>query len=171
MLAFLFVLPGLPYSIEQSSDRFGSRASGGSSDSGSRARALCVLDRDDETGPTPSFREEADLGFFTWTRRHIESYLLVPAAIRRAVSFFEDRARLDRILRKHLPPSDDEEVYRELDAKRLLGTNGILPRALGRPISLARIAKVTRETELHDDVHSLFSRLRAELGIPEPPIF
>ena len=51
-----------------------------------------------------------------------------------------------------------------IDAKRLLGPGGLLPRALGRPIDLSRVARVTREPELHDDVHVLFARLREELA-------
>src|SRR5262249_27853738 len=47
-------------------------------------RALCVLDRDDGA-PAEGEGEEPGLEFFTWGRRHIESYLLVASAIGRAL--------------------------------------------------------------------------------------
>ena len=131
-------------------------------------RALCVLDRDDGSAFLPPPPEEPGLEFFTWGRRHIESYLLVPGAIRRAMGLREHDARLERVLREHLPEGGDEGVYREVDAKRLLGPKGVLARALGRPLPLSRIARATREAELHTDVHALFARLREELGFADP---
>lgn len=128
------------------------------------ARALCVLDRDDGTGPAPD-PNGYDLEFFTWGRRHIESYLVVPAAIRRALGIPEHDRRIERALERHLPDSEDESAWRELDAKRLLAPQGALPRALGRALPLARIARVTRQHELHPDVLSLFARVEALLGI------
>jgi hypothetical protein len=129
----------------------------------SGARALCVLDRDDGTDEQQS-PGEPGLEFFTWSRRHIESYLLVPAAIRRALAPADDDGRIERLLRQHLPPNGDERAYRDVDAKRLLGPSGVLSRALGRPLALSRIARATRETELHADVHALFARLRDAVG-------
>ena len=128
------------------------------------ARALCVLDRDDGGAPSPPEASVPGLEFFTWSRRHIESYLLVPAAIRRALRLREADARIDRVLRAHLPAAGDEIAYRALDAKRLLGSNGVLPRALGCSIPLGQVARATRAEELHADVHALFVRLRGELG-------
>ncbi len=126
-------------------------------------RGLCVLDRDDEHAwPAPSI---PGLEFFTWGRRHIESYLLVPAAVMRATgSAATDAPRLERALRDHLPSESNAGALRQLDAKRLLGPNGPLARALGRPLPLAQIARVTREEELHPDVLDLFVRLRALAG-------
>jgi hypothetical protein len=134
---------------------------------GPGTRGLCVLDRDDEGAGPPSAPE--GLEFFTWTRRHIESYLLVPAALRRALSAGSEEARLERVLRECLPPTADEAAHRELDAKRLLGPRGPLARALGRPPQLARIARATRADEHHPDVHALFDRLRRGLGCAEAP--
>ena len=55
------------------------RSLGGASEGRS---GLCVLDRDDGRSlPGPEI-DEPGLEFFTWGRRHIESYLLVPDAIR-----------------------------------------------------------------------------------------
>jgi hypothetical protein len=128
------------------------------------ARALCVLDRDDGSAPSPLDPGVPGLEFFTWSRRHIESYLLVPAAIRRALRLRQADARIDRVLRDHLPAAGDEIAYRALDAKRLLGSNGVLPRALGCSIPLGQVARATRAEELHADVHALFGRLRGELA-------
>lgn len=126
------------------------------------ARALCVLDRDDGSGAPPD-PNGFDLEFFTWGRRHIESYLVVPAAIRRAVGVPQHDRRLERAIERELPDPDDELAWRELDAKRLLAPQGALTRAVGRPLPLSRIARATRADELHDDVHTLFARVEARL--------
>jgi hypothetical protein len=123
-------------------------------------RAVCILDRDDGAATQPSTGGESGLEFFTWSRRHIESYLLVPSALRRALSLGQSDAQLERLLGEHLPAPCDEVALREVDAKRFLGPNGVLPRALGRSIPLAGVARATRESELHPDVHELFGRLR-----------
>ena len=131
------------------------------------ARGLCVLDRDDGAGSRPPEGGEPGLEFFTWTRRHIESYLLVPEATQRALGLPAADVRIERVLREHLPPAAGEQVFRDVDAKRLLGPKGALARALGRPLPLSRIARLTREAELHADVHALFARLRGQLA-PRP---
>ncbi len=132
-------------------------------------RALCILDRDDHLG-TPE--HPGNLEFFTWSRRHIESYLLVPGALSRSLASgnarTKDRDRFERALREHLPDPGDERAHREVNAKALLGRKGPLARVLGRPLRLASVARATRETELHPDVHSLFTRLRLELGVVTP---
>lgn len=134
---------------------------------GSGVRALCVLDRDDVGEPAP-VTDEPGLEFFTWSRRHIESYLLVPEAIERSLDEPPGDRRVARLLRAHLPEEGDEEAYRSFDAKRVLGPKGILTRTLGRPIVHGRVARVTRETELHPDVHALFARLRTGLDSVMP---
>ncbi len=133
------------------------------------ARALCVLDRDDGSASPSLPQEETGLEVFTWGRRHIESYLLVPDAIRRALNLRVDDTRVERVLREHLPDGGDEDAYRDVDAKRLLGPNGALAQVLGQPPPLSRIARATREAELHTDVHALFDRLRTVLEIAAPP--
>src|SRR5262245_34600605 len=125
------------------------------------SRGLCVLDRDEHNGS--SLEAEEGLEFFTWSRRHIESYLLVPSAIRRALSLPASDHRLEAVLERELPAADDSAGWRALDAKRLLAETGPLARLLGRPIPLARIARATREDELHADVHAVFERLRDRL--------
>ena len=109
------------------------------------------------------------LEFFTWGRRHIESYLLVPAAIQRTLRMIPDGdRRIRRAIDAALPGSADEAAYGQIDAKRLLGPNGDLPRVVGQPISVQRVARATRVDELHPDVHRLFDRLREGLGISHP---
>jgi hypothetical protein len=134
----------------------------------SGVRALCILDRDDGAGSHPPVDGESGLEFFTWSRRHIESYLLVPDALRRTLCLAESDSLLERILDRHLPPAEDESAYRDVDAKRLIGPNGILPRALGRSVPLSGVARATRENELHADVHELFGRLHGLLAVAQP---
>ncbi len=129
--------------------------------SSSAAAGLCVLDRDG--GEPPPDHSEDGLSFFIWGRRHIESYLLVPVAIRRALALPSADRRLERTFDDQVPHTDDDAAWRNLDAKRLLGPKGALPRALGCPFPLTRIARVTRETELHEDVLRLFDQLRSAL--------
>jgi len=123
------------------------------------ARALCVLDRDGGGDPVPD-PNGYDLRFFTWSRRHIESYLLEPSAIRRALGLPEGDRTVERALLDLVPEPGDERAWRALDAKRLLARQGALPRALGCTLPLARIAQATREAELHSDVIELFEQLR-----------
>ena len=137
------------------------RALGGSR---SGRRALCILDRDDGDAPAAASEDEPALEFFTWGRRHIESYLLVPAAIARALRLPDGEARALRVLREHLPAAGDEEAWRELDAKRLLEPGGPLARALGVEVRPAAIARSMRAAELHADVHACFARLRDAVG-------
>jgi len=122
-------------------------------------RGLCILDRDDGANHATPDEQEQGLEFFTWSRRHIESYLLVPAALRRALCLPESDSQFGRIVARHLPRAGDEPAFRKVDAKRLLGPNGVLPRTLGRPVPLSGVARATRENELHRDVHDLFARL------------
>ena len=128
-------------------------------------KALCILDRDDDGVDTGSAGAEPGLDFFIWRRRHIESYLLVPAAIERALNVRESDGRIARALREHMPEHAGEDTYRTLDAKRLLAPGGPVARSLGRPLSLTRVARATRASELHADVHDCFARLKAGLGV------
>jgi hypothetical protein len=125
---------------------------------------LCVLDRDDETEAPGG---ASGLEIFMWSRRHIESYLLVPAAIQRALRLPEHDGRVTRLLREYLPAGADEGTLRDLDAKRLLSATGPIARGLGRPLALGRIARAMRAEELHADVSRLLARLREKLLAPE----
>ncbi len=130
-------------------------------------RALCVLDRDDGVhGSMESDPRAAGLEFYTWRRRHIESYLLVPDAIRRALRVDPHDARVDRLFRQHLPAPDDEDGMADIDAKRLLNGRGPLSRGLGRELAPSRIARAMRAHELHPDVLDCLDRVRQGLGLP-----
>ena len=127
---------------------------------------VCVLDRDNGSQPPLADSGAPGLELFTWGRRHIESYLLVPAAIQRTLRRIPDGdQRILRAIEAALPACVDEAAYGQIDAKRLLGPNGELPRIVGQPIFVQRVARATRVEELHPDVHRLFDRLRERLGI------
>jgi hypothetical protein len=132
------------------------------------ARALCVLDSDRERRPPPERAREPGLEFFTWGRRHIESYLLVPEAICRALRLSPGEPRLARWFDRQLPAADDEPAFEELDAKGLFAHHGELQQLLGRPVRPAQVARAMRREELHADVHALLERLREGLGLRDP---
>jgi len=129
-------------------------------------RGLCVLDGDALAGPLASDAEGLEL--FTWRRRHIESYLLVPDAIARA-SRSRD-ARLRRLLDDELPRAGDEDALASFDAKGFLGRKGPLARFLGRPVAPGAIARAMRLDELHADVHALLEALAAGVGAQRPEV-
>ena len=131
------------------------------------AAGLCVLDRDGRDGSAPRGADAPGLEFFTWGRRHIESYLLVPDAIRRSLRLAADDSRIERFFRSELPPADDEVALRELAAKPLFSAHGRLERLLGRRVSPGHVARAMRANELHADVRALLERLGAALGIRE----
>ena len=125
-------------------------------------RAICVLDRDEQASPD-SDTSEPGLEFFTWGRRHIESYLLVHDAIRRSLRSGREDPRIARLVREHVPSA--EEALQTIDAKRLLAPRGELARALGRRVTPAEIARRMVEAELHPDVCHLIGRLQEGLGL------
>jgi hypothetical protein len=131
--------------------------------SGAGLRGVCILDRDDGAAACAAAEEPA-LEFFVWGRRHIESYLLVAAAIVRALGLPERDRRVERTLHGLVPAEGDEAGWRDLDAKRLLAPGGSLPRALGVALPPAAIARSMRPAELHADVVDCFDRVRAALG-------
>ena len=54
------------------------------------------------------------------------------------------------------------------EAMKRLSAVLVLTLALGCPLPLARIARATRETELHPDVHALFDAVRGLLAGTRP---
>ncbi len=123
-------------------------------------RGLCILDRDG--GPEePVPPADPGLEFHVWSRRHIESYLLVPEAMRRSLRLRPHDRRLERACRELLPEPDDEPAWRSLDAKRLLAPEGPLSRAVGRPLRAGRIARAMRVDEIHPEVRGLLAHARA----------
>jgi len=127
-------------------------------------RGLVVLDRDHHAEASSLLAEEPGLEVFTWSRRHIESYLLVRPAIGRLLEREGQVGAWTEIVKAHIPPLDAEEACRNLDAKRLLGIRGPLARDLGRVLPPADIARSMRPDEFHEDVRNLLSRIRAGLG-------
>jgi hypothetical protein len=130
------------------------------------ARGLCVLDRDADDAPRPPPVSEPGLDFFTWSRRHIESYLLVPGAIRRSLGLPADDARIERFFRSDLPAS--EEGLGAIDAKSLFAFRGEFQRLLGRPVRPAHVARAMHAGEIHADVLDLLARVRGGLGLGVP---
>ena len=125
---------------------------------GLEARGLCVLDRDHELAPPEAGGDGLEL--FVWSRRHIESYLLVPAVLARVLRDVEPRAL--RALAADLPAAGDARGWRELDAKRRLATNG-------RRIPWGRVARAMRDDELDPDVRAFLARLAALFGVTLAP--
>jgi transposase InsO family protein len=123
-------------------------------------RGLCVLDRDDAFHESVQ-SEDPGLEFHVWKRRHIESYLLVPEAIRRSLRLRPDDRRLLRACRDLLPDPDDEAAWLHLDAKRLLAPKGPLSRAVGLPLRAGRIARSMLRDEIHPEVRGLLAKARA----------
>ncbi len=131
--------------------------------SAAAARGVCVLDRDDQPGGSPEASGAPGLEFFTWSRRHIESYLLVPAALQRVLRARGASSRVHRALDRLVPAAGDECALRDIDAKRLLSAQGDLARAFGRPLQPGRVAREMFVGELHPDIRALFDRMREAL--------
>ena len=127
-------------------------------------QGLVVLDRDHHAEAGSLLAEEPGLEVFTWSRRHIESYLLVRPAIYRLLEREGHPGNWTEIVKAHVPPLDEEDACRDLDAKRLLGIRGPLAHDLGRALPAAEIARSMRPDEFHEDVRNLLSRIRAGLG-------
>ncbi|HVP30204.1 MAG TPA: hypothetical protein VMW35_13705 [Myxococcota bacterium] len=134
---------------------------------GEAVRGLCVLDRDHLPPAAATHAPVAGLELFTWPRRHIESYLLVPDAILRSVDLSPRDPRLRRLVAALLPDDEDESALREVNAKALLGASGPLSRALGRPLSPGRLAREMDRGELHADVLGLLAHVARVLGLVE----
>ena len=131
---------------------------------------LVVLDRDDHHDDSPTPRTlEPGLELFIWSQRHIESYLLVPAAIRRIARHAPD----DRTLLAWIEGYEEASLRGDTSpgrrvgphAKRMLGVGGALGESLGVELRAGEIAKAMRRDELHADVHALFARIAALRGV------
>lgn len=127
------------------------------------AYGLCVLDRDADGAPRPRAIEEPGLETFTWTRRHVESYLLVPDAIRRSLRLPAADTRIERFFARELPTG--EEALGAVDAKRLFAFRGELQQLVGRPVRPVQVARAMFAGEIHPDVFALLARVRAGVGL------
>ncbi len=131
---------------------------------------LVVLDRDDHPVERPTADLlEPGLELFIWSLRHIESYLLVPAAIRRIAPHAPDDRTLLAWIERHAAadPRAEAAMGRRAGphAKRMLGAGGALGESLGVELRAGEIAKAMRRDELHADVHDLFARIAALRGL------
>lgn len=127
-------------------------------------KGIVVLDRDDHHSATidaglAELTHETGLDVFIWGRRHIESYLLVPAALRRLVGLDSDDRRIERFVEAA------EEDAESLDAKRILGAGGSLAAVVGTELRAGEIARIMRPDELHSDVIDLFDRISRASGV------
>lgn len=138
-------------------------------------RGLCVLDRDGLPEAAETRKSEPGLDFFTWPRRQIESYLLVPEALLRCLSQPDVTGALESLIRGLVPHPQDEKSFREVDAKRLLSERGLLRSGMEPGVSSclepSRIARRMRETELHDDVRAVLIRLQKGFGLRVPEFY
>ena len=131
-------------------------------------KGLVILDRDDQAAEEIE-REMEDLvedglEFFIWGQRHIESYLLVPSALRRVLGPDSDAGRIEDIVSAELAPAAPGSLH----AKRLLGPGGPLSLAFGAALRPGDIARAMRGEELHDDIHALFRQIARMAGITPP---
>ena len=146
-------------------------------------RGLVVLDRDhhdDEAEQADSaatdLAAEPGLELFVWGLRHIESYLLVPSAIRRMLAGAVADERVDQVLALELAANGAAggfaaraaEARESLHAKRLLGAGGSLSEALGQDLRAGEIARAMRANELHEDVRALLARIGSLSGVATP---
>jgi hypothetical protein len=141
------------------------RAEGGPKGGG---RGLVVLDRDHHSESGGFSLVEPGLEVFTWKRRHIESYALVPDAIRRSLRKALEPRLLERLLEEYVPSPEDEAACRVANAKKILGSKGALARSAGGHFSPVVVARAMRIEELHPDVLALFDRVRQAAGLEEP---
>ena len=126
-------------------------------------RGLCVLDRDDPRLHSGELPDEPRLDYFVWGRRHIESYLMVPAAIRRCMARRHNGSCLDRLIADEIPSPDDEPVFRDFDAKRLLARRGPLAKKLGGPLNPREIVRSMSRADVHSDICEVLARVREGL--------
>jgi hypothetical protein len=142
-------------------------------------RGLVVLDRDHhddeaEQGDSAAtdLASEPGLELFVWGLRHIESYLLVPSAIRRMLAGAVANERVDQVLALELAANGfaarAAEAHESLHAKRLLGAGGSLSEALGQDLRAGEIARAMRPNELHEDVRVLLARIGSLSGVATP---
>jgi len=130
-------------------------------------RGLCILDRDRGESHSPP---GTALDIHTWSRRQIESYLLVPPAIVRAAVRSDPGRELERDVRELLPQVGDDRTLQSFDAKRLFGRHGPLAACLGRPVDPGRVARYMREDEIPAEPRGLLAQVAHRVGLGTPPV-
>jgi hypothetical protein len=139
---------------------------------------LIVLDRDDHPDDNPAERETEDAGeasavaasdsepeVFVWGLRHIESYLLVPAAIRRLLRMAAEDRTVERFIETAGAANAPSDTGGRVHAKRTLGSGGTLSLALGTDLRAGDIARAMRIEDLHVDIRTLFDRIHVLAGL------
>lgn len=130
-------------------------------------RGLVVLDRDlpSDSNAIPNGRDseseaidEPGLDLFVWRRRHIESYLVVPAVLKRLLGLEAEDRRMDRFIEEF--DQDSESPH----AKKMLGARGALATTFGRELRAGEIAKAMYQDELDSEIHTLFDHIRRATG-------
>jgi hypothetical protein len=154
---------------DRAAELFGQLVDQAEADAGEVPRGLCILDRDDPDRWKSSYPKNFDpeaskLEFVVWRRRQIESYLLVPRAIRGCLAKHRNDPQLDRLLDSWLPDPSDESEFRKLNAKRVLGARGPIASYLGRPLRAREIVRSMTPLEIHDDIKEVLARVRDQLG-------
>jgi hypothetical protein len=168
----------------------------GSTDAGFAALKSFTLSSADGSSPAESFlpaegslpdegsipiQRDGGLEVFVWSLRHIESYLLVPAAIRRMLRLGADDRTVERFIEFNQANDATTVTANEvrvpsaagvaagvrgsLHAKRVLGAGGLLSEALGTELRSGDIARAMRIEDLHGDVHDLFDRIGTLSGL------
>jgi hypothetical protein len=129
-----------------------------------KPRGLCILDRDDDESwnakksddaQDATSNDAANLEFVVWNRRQIESYLLVPQALRRCASKHGADPQFDRILASTLPENGDEAAFADY---------------LGRPLRAREIVRNMSPVDIHDDVKAVLTRVRDYVGTRRNPV-
>ena len=92
-------------------------------------RGLVVLDRDHHAEASSLLAEEPGLEVFTWSRRHIESYLLVRPAIGRLLEREGQVGAWTEIVNAHIPPLGDELPVATPQLMEFVGPRGKSPTA------------------------------------------
>jgi hypothetical protein len=151
----------------------------GSMDGQMLAGDSLAMDRSRSAGASNPIARDAGLEVFVWSLRHIESYLLVPVAIRRMLRLAADDRTVENFIEVNsindVDTGDAGEneararsttrVPGSLHAKRVLGAGGLLSEALGAELRAGDIARAMRIEDLHGDVHELFDRIGALSGV------
>lgn len=165
---------------------FGSMVERAAANDAGTPRGICVLDRDDPLrfnigsgggsefdahggsngGVENAGSKPPTLEFVVWKRRQIESYLMVPRAIRRCIVKHRDDPRIDRMLESWLPDPSNEDAFRKLDAKQVLGHRGPIANFLGRPLRAREIVRSMTPLDIHADVKDVLARVRDHIASP-----
>ncbi len=166
---------------DRATELFGRMVEQAAEDDRIAPRGMCLLDRDDprplggglgggfERAPKGAAAGAGDLEFVVWRRRQIESYLLVPRAIRQCMPERRNGSQIDRMLDSWLPDPDNEPAFRSLDAKKVIGSRGPIADYLGRPLRAQEIVRNMTPLDIHTDVKEVLARVRDHLASPAQP--